>query len=408
MTHKPRDAQFVWFDHKGAGRNLYALFRRSFDLDAAPKAAVINLFADSHYQLFVNGVFVEFGPARFDPRFPQYDTIDITRHLKRGANAIAVLVNSFQHKVYKAISHCAGFVAWGTVESAGGGAVELATAPRTWRCIRDMARTRYAGKFSFALSAAELYDQAGELPGWNGASFDDSAWPFAVPLDDQCAWGPLEPRSIPFMSGAGVAIPKVKHVLPLATDEDLFSFSLPCPHHLEDDKAQWSGFVAFTSWIYSPGDQEVVAGTFWGDSWINGERVPRGVESVEHPMRINQHWQLKTGWNHFFGMVGAYQDVVEMYFALPRGKGIFFAADKCGKPAVSFKHSRILSMADYERHLKNKPMPYAPDDDLAEAGGWIAVDASTPAQSPSREMSWDVYGDAVEQLSVDGLRGHVF
>jgi alpha-L-rhamnosidase len=162
------EAQYVWHDDAGRGRNLHACFRLTFILDAAVVSARLNLFADTTYQLFVNGQFVEFGPIRFDPRFPMFDTVDIAHWLRVGRNVIAVSVNSFQHKTLKSITHQAGFITWGEVRTSDDATVSLAT-PGAWRGVPDLSLARYTGKFSFALNAAELFDQAGEEPGQSGS-----------------------------------------------------------------------------------------------------------------------------------------------------------------------------------------------------------------------------------------------
>ena len=400
-------AQFIWNDAEGRGRNLFACFRHTLELSAHPRAAVIHLFADTTYQLFVNGAFVEFGPVRFDPRFPQYDTIDLTAWLRPGKNVIAVLVNSFQHKTFKAIPNQAGFIAWGTVVLPDGTTLSLDTTPGRWRAVPDAARARYTGKFSFALSAAECYEQRGEQPGWTTAEFDDQHWPPAVVLRNQQAWGPLTPRTIPFMRRDPVPVKAVRHILPLLATETLYSWWAPYPPHYEDNKAAYSPFFAFMTWIYSPRDQELNVGTFWGDNWLNGEKVPRGTACYLRPMRINQKWLLRAGWNHLFGFVNAYHDIVEQYFAVPRDAGLVFDVEQ-GTGRCTFKRTRMLTTAEYAQHIAKKPLPFAPDDPLADIGGWIDVPASDPAQSPARETSWDVYGDAVESLTVDSLAGHTF
>jgi len=104
MTTEHAPARFVWTDAHGDGRNLYACFRRSFTVPRVPHTALLHLFADTFYNLFVNGAFVHCGPVRFDPRAPCFDTIDLAAHLRPGINTLAVLVNSFQHKTYKAIA----------------------------------------------------------------------------------------------------------------------------------------------------------------------------------------------------------------------------------------------------------------------------------------------------------------
>src|SRR5215213_9954831 len=57
-----------WIRHRGApahGTGVY-LFRRAFELAAAPSRFVVHVTADQRYELFVNGVRVATGPARGD------------------------------------------------------------------------------------------------------------------------------------------------------------------------------------------------------------------------------------------------------------------------------------------------------------------------------------------------------
>jgi alpha-L-rhamnosidase len=46
--------------------------------------------------LWINGKYVLRGPARFNPKGPEYDTDDMTSYLQRGDNEIVVLVMADQ------------------------------------------------------------------------------------------------------------------------------------------------------------------------------------------------------------------------------------------------------------------------------------------------------------------------
>ena len=87
-------ASFVWCASAPAGAQAYVAFRRNFTLGALPAAALLHLFADSRYVVYVNGVAAARGPCRFDPRSPDYDSIDVTPLLQPGDNALAVLVHT--------------------------------------------------------------------------------------------------------------------------------------------------------------------------------------------------------------------------------------------------------------------------------------------------------------------------
>ena len=269
--HVPAAAGFVWYDDIGRGRNLYACFRKSVVIKGKINKAELCLFADTSYRLFINGEFIEFGPVRFDPRFPLYDKHDISGRLKPGKNVIAVEVNYFGHKTYKSFKANAGFIAWGEIKTDSGQTVSFVSNGKTWKCRKSEEHVRYASKTSFALNAAEIFDQKYESTGWRAVDFDDGDWKHAVILRKQDYWGELAPRSILFMSGKNVPVGRIMGVYPLRQTEDWTSFTIPLPFYFEENAREYSRFLAFKTWIYSPVDQDISPGVFWGESWLNGE-----------------------------------------------------------------------------------------------------------------------------------------
>lgn len=401
-------AKYIWYEKQGNGRNLYGMFRKTFAIDGKVVSAKINIFADTHYQLFINGTFIEFGPVRFDPRFPLYDSHDISPYLKEGENVIAVLVNCFGCKTYKAIKNPAGFIAWGTIRQENSPAVDIRTGEGSWKCRKAEEYARYAPKLSFALNPAELYDQGFEESGWKEPGFNDEAWLPAVEIADQNRWGKLRQRQMPFMKKDSIPIEGSVEVLPLLGSEERYSFSVKLPHFFEDDSENFSNFIAFSTWLYSPADQKVRVKVFWGEGWLNGKALPRGVESADKSMCILQSWDLKKGWNYYFGKVGAYFDILDQYIAIPAGKGIIVSADKDRKALHSFRHSPVINKKTYEKYLNHKILPYDSGEMLHEIGGWIYIPKKETAQSPCRETSWDEYGEAGEIVTAEELQGHLF
>jgi hypothetical protein len=406
-AERPSGARFVWYDASGEGRNTFALFRKAFTLPGPVESAALHLFADTSYRLFVNGQFVEFGPVRCDPRFPLYDTHEIAPLLRPGRNVIAIEVNFWGLKTFKAMPVRGGMAAWGAVNYRGG-RVDLATAAGSWQTTKSRSRARCAPKLSFALPAADLFEQNSAEDGWQTVEFDDSSWGPCTELEKQDSWGELLPRDIPFMSAGAVEI-KSALVLPLERNEEWHSFSVPVPHHFADDAGQFSAFVTFSTWLYSPRDQTIPAGVFHGRHWLNGTAVAKGIDAIDRPMRITERWKLNQGWNYLFGSVDAYYDVLDEYFALPRDAGLVFSTDKDPGSPYAFRHSPILKADEHARSLKTKPQPYPADERLDDVGGWIYVKRGDTAQSPCRETSWDQYGDSWESLtprrllSLDGL-----
>lgn len=292
-------------------------------------------------------------------------------------------------------------IAWGEVEH-GGGSVSLETREGAWKCAPHLGYT-YAPKMSFALNATDRFSQELEQDGWQGVSFDDSGWSNCVALDKQDWWGALAPRSIPFMTGAPVAVHAVRRVFALQNHARIVSMRVPAPNHAEIHAEGGPTWLGFQTWIHSPRAQTVQVGTFWAEYWLNGREVAKGVDSINKPMYRTAVWDLQEGWNHLGGAMKLYEDVAELYFRLPHEYGLTVSAVRDGTSPVLFRRTRLYRQSELAR-----PYPYAADDPMSEVGGWLDVTAQDRGQSPCRERSWDDYADSTERLSPETLRGHVF
>jgi hypothetical protein len=97
LPDTPRDWQAMWITESWQ-RDAYPLlggplaFRRDYTLPARPTSAPIVLTASARYYLWINGTFIESGPARSYPGQQLYDEIDIARWLVAGRNTIAIVV----------------------------------------------------------------------------------------------------------------------------------------------------------------------------------------------------------------------------------------------------------------------------------------------------------------------------
>lgn len=88
-------AKWIWYPCDRTLQNTFVQFRKEFELESTPDEAEVWILADSRYKLYVNGKFVQFGPAPCDPRWQEADPVDISPFLTSGSNAIAVEVCFF-------------------------------------------------------------------------------------------------------------------------------------------------------------------------------------------------------------------------------------------------------------------------------------------------------------------------
>jgi len=386
-------AKYIWFNGGDASRNPYAAFRRTFELNDLSnlKNAEFHIFADTNYKLCVNGIFAGFGPVRFDPKYPQFDTYDLSPYLKTGKNVIAVIANFHGHKTFKNVPMIAAMIAWGQInEQSSFNNIDLSTNDQDWKCVEYAAYTRYTPKLSFALNAQIYYDQEKFDEDWILPEYNDSNWPNAVELKNQNCFGELLPRDIPFMLMADIPVTTKTRIFPIENDEDLYSFYIALPYTLDTTKPQttYKDTVEWETYIYSPLKQDIISAVLWETVYINGKVCEPKFEDESKPLRWNFIMRLNEGWNEIKGTIKIYQDILDFYLAVPKNKGLIISADKNKNGGNLFKHTTL--------NLK---------DDEPE---WVYSTIKDKAESPCREASWAAYGNSVETITPDKLKTFTF
>lgn len=169
-------------------------FRRSFEVaDPGGATLTVHLSADSRYVFHCNGVCLGRGPAKGDINHHFYDTYDLTPHLRRGRNVLAVIVLDMSRVAHRpallgapcsVMTYAGGLVLEGAVVDAAGAILTDLQTDAHWRVAVDHGHRfqnehttfeGYLGYFEHRISAL--------VPaGWTTAEFDDSAWPAAAVL----------------------------------------------------------------------------------------------------------------------------------------------------------------------------------------------------------------------------------
>lgn len=181
-------SSMIWSPVVPTGTQAYVAFRRSFDLERKPAAAPLHLFADSRYLLWVNGTHVLRGPCRFNPKRPEFDTLDIAPHLRAGSNTLVVLVHHYPATNGRIMKHAPGLTA--LLEADGR---EVLRSDPSWRCSPETEYRPSPGAWS---SVPDVIDGRLSPGDWTAPAFDDSTWQPATPVDGN-TWGEMHVRSIP-------------------------------------------------------------------------------------------------------------------------------------------------------------------------------------------------------------------
>jgi hypothetical protein len=198
----------------------HALFRRRFQLDAAPERVPARITADSRYALIVNGQEVCRGPVRSQPRRLHYDLVDLAPYLCAGDNLIAIYVKYYGTPKSYWMPAAPNVLLGKTgilVFEADLGAAGWLTSDPSWKARkvdaweigwnRDMVSPIAGGV------PVEVFDARRFPQHWQELTFDDSAWGaaqvipavhiggFARTQPPTDPYGPLYPRSIALLDG---------------------------------------------------------------------------------------------------------------------------------------------------------------------------------------------------------------
>ena len=182
-------SSMIWTPENPAGKQVYIAFRKDFNISEVSSPALLKVFADSRYLLWINGSYVMRGPCRFNPKRPEYDLIDIQSFIKKGRNVVVVLVHHYGNAINgRIMKHVPGMTA--VLEISG---KEIFRSDSTWR-YND--KTRYLPSPESWNTIPDVIDARIDDGNWIMTDFDDSSWPFAKPIDGY-QWGTIYPRTIP-------------------------------------------------------------------------------------------------------------------------------------------------------------------------------------------------------------------
>lgn len=187
----------IWAHDSPPAPHEIVLFRHSFTLDELLWDAELLIFADTRYEVWIDGSWVGRGPARFSRSIREYDRHPLEQ-LQPGSHRIAVLVQwapntrRSESDTPLLLSHIQGTTSQGFTAIARTGSQWQALLSSAWR--QDAAPVHSLN----LIGPTELVDLQ-QLPrDWMLPTFSDDEWPIAVVKDTP---GDIiyQPRSIPLL-----------------------------------------------------------------------------------------------------------------------------------------------------------------------------------------------------------------
>ncbi|HSI84839.1 MAG TPA: amylo-alpha-1,6-glucosidase [Candidatus Methylacidiphilales bacterium] len=406
----PYDARYVWRDDTGAGRNVFAIFVRRLNFSTSPISFPFHLFADSLYRLRVNGRIVGFGPARFLPEYPEYDSYDLAPWLHAGENTVMVEVNSRGAPCYQAIQSKGGFIAWGGIHeeiprsqgtyhvtktfhvpghlSSGIPALQTGmSTPGAWLVAPGTAWDPDAEPYSFAQGPIEILDCTQLPAGYPlclSASAGTDGWAVPTLIAHQSHWGKLSSRAI--------AMPSMRRMIPLRIITLAPIRNGHVRHGFNAGNEAVKARQPFFTHIFSPIEQEADIGVFWGPLYLNGQEL-KHITCTLRGNRQNTRVSLRAGWNFLYGTPELLRSAWNWLMEFPDNLGLRLSALPIEDPAggsVADEFAIGPNFIAQTLESLSKTVPSSLEEVKNFPTQWRMVPGNK--NSPARELAWDIPG----------------
>ena len=242
--------------------------RRTFEITSVPEHAWINVTGDAKYTLYVNGEFVNYGPARGHQRMWQYDRLDIAPYLRCGKNVIAAQVHKFgMGMTLYVYAFDNGFLLSGKVNE-----VDIST-HEGWLYRHAPGYTPAVARGAAQHGFQEFFDCRAAQDDWFMPDYvEDESWYVDLAKDHAriagCApWYDFEERSVPFLTRD--IIPAKKRISVSRHTPAVEDMTEKCHiyYHYKQEKFQWEK-------AEKSGDKYAFADGIYGQVIDLGEEMP--------------------------------------------------------------------------------------------------------------------------------------
>lgn len=396
ITQSVFSQKLYWIRAEGGERNEYVFFRKDFQLQEEALQGELNLYVDSRYALYVNGNYLGFGPVRSYHTHPYFDTYDLLPFLKKGNNVITVLAMNNGMETFQLFDNKGAALFWGEILA---GSEKISLDIQSWKAKKSVGYDQTTPRFSFAKGPIESWDVSKDK-GWNTEGTSTDSWQTPVPVDNYANLGEMTPRPIPYLTKEDNRALRLMGAYPLKNEEDMYTFRvLATDLDIEEYSIGHPG-LAYT-YIYSPKKQKVNAGLWWGEYFLNGNKInPKKTENLSYH-RQEFDLELNSGWNELLVRNKVIWGTWDFYLSLPSNLGLNISPSKKMDDAERF-YSFVPLEINLEKEIDQL--------DLSNGFDKIKQNFSSVWQShrreentnPAKDLAW-MEADMTQQLVRSGL-----
>ena len=390
------EAIIVTHPHADLGRTQRYFFRRRVTYGGGP--AVLHLYADTRYRLFVDGRLVSTGPARSVPWVrPMFDTVDLAPELARGGGVLVVEVLCQRANNFQAMPGTpGGFLAFGYVNERGRAECESLETPGAWEVAVDPAWHFPTPHYSFAQGPTEVADL--RLRSGDYLRGEGSGWTVPAGVDPS-PYAAIAPSDLPlpslveeaFATGSDLGL-STSRELRVATSITVGPGGAGAEAFREGARLRF----AFATFVHSPVEQAVSAGIFWGPNSLNGAALEQQNDALRGN-RQNTTLNLRAGWNLLFGAPEFMGPVWGVMVAVPVDAGLMFRAQPDADCPDSMCITGTMPAEELGRIVGERhPSGRAELEGLGVDWRRVALGVAVPL--PAREVAWDMYDPSAARV----------
>lgn len=373
-----KDSTFIWSQADTTTRNQFVSFQKEIEWSCLSGECWLHVFADTRYRLYLNEVFVAYGPGRFVTQYPEYDSFELGRLMEDGLNRVRVEVNYYGSSSYQSMPDGKpGFIAAGGSED---GQVDFST-PGNWKFVAHKAWDPQAALFSFAQNPAEICDTrvlAEELSG-----------PFASKpatlSGEACPWGALRPRSTGYPEYTPMRPQRVNVAGPLKEGKKLLAIQTTDPDFLAG-KSRGRHSRRMLSWIHAPKAHAFELDCLWVDLELNGVPLERHGSTPFGNHEVAT-LPLRQGWNLLTARFEVLTEHWTVLLGYPVDENISWHARPDRSETLPFLVSGL------ERGDNGLPRFAEPEDFIAP-DDWTEHCGSPNLATPARQVAWDEFDES--------------
>jgi alpha-L-rhamnosidase len=222
----------IWADTPSQKKHQVALFRHTFSSRQIHEAVELHIFADTRYEVWIDGSWIGRGPARFSDTLHEYDVFPLT-DISPGEHFIAVL-SQWAPNVRRSESTVPQLKAR-VIAKTTEGLDTLTTTDQSWQSIVSEAWQPDATLVHEwkLIGPTELVDLRKFPINWHLPGYQDSGWSNAVVLDHQMSESVrYRPRTIPLLVESPIPV-TVRDVGGISPDFVIGEITPELPVHYE-------------------------------------------------------------------------------------------------------------------------------------------------------------------------------